>query len=94
MLGGKRRHAVEASGLIDDPRVQHFWNETFIAGGHFRDLNFGRIAWDIYFLYGREARWQGMPEPLLSTGFTVYAKRKQLLADLEALLAQTVSEAG
>lgn len=86
LLGGRRNHAVEASGLMPDPRVQHFWNEPFIVGDFYRDAALGRIAWDIYFLYGPEAEWQETPEPLLSSGYTVYAKRQQLQADFTALL--------
>lgn len=85
MLGGRRRHAVAATGLLPDPRVQHFWNDQFIVGNHFREAAFGRTAWDIYFLYGPEATWQETPEPLISSGFTVYAERRQLLTDFTAL---------
>ena len=86
MLGGKRHHAVAAISLIDDPRVSHYWNDEFIAGEYFREANYGRIAWDIYFLSGPEAVWEIMPEPIISSGATVYTYRSQLQGDLNRLL--------
>ena len=85
MLGGRRSQATEATNLMPDSRVQHFWNDEFIAGEHFREFNFGRAAWDIYFLYASDAIWQEMPEPLISSGYTVYAFRDQLEEDLTDL---------
>ncbi len=85
MLGGRRAHAAEAAGLIADPRVAQFWNDEFIAGEYFKEALFGRTAWDIFFLYGNEARWEDEPEPLIRSGYTVYAERERLqeaLADL------------
>lgn len=86
MLGGKRGDALEAMRLIDDPRVTHYWNDEFLAGEHFRAANYGRIAWDIYYLFGPEAVWQSLPNPILSSGATVYHTRSQLQRDLDDLL--------
>lgn len=86
MLGGRRDHALEATALMPDPRVHHFWNDQFIVGNHFREAAFGRTAWDIYFLYGSEAEWAAMPGPQISSGFTIYSRRDQLLTDFTALL--------
>ena len=78
MLGARRHHADDAMELISDSRVQHYWNDDFIVGEHFKDHHFGRTAWDIYFLYGPEAVWQEEPEPLIISGFTVIRKRQAL----------------
>ena len=85
VLGGNREQASEATSLMTDPRATHYWNDEFIVGNHFRDLNFGRVAWDIYFLYGAEANWQTLPEPLIRSGVTIFAQREQLESDLTTL---------
>lgn len=86
MLGGRRTNALEATGLLPDPRVRHFWNEDFIVGNHYSEAAFGRTAWDIYFLYGPDAVWEERPEPLISSGFTVIGQRRQLQEDFSAIL--------
>ncbi len=97
MLGGRREQAVEATSLMPDSRVRHFWNETFIVGQFFQDAAYdrtamGRPVWDIYFLFGSEATWQQQPGPLLSSGFTVFGRRDQLGREFMALLAPAGSE--
>lgn len=86
-LGGRRANAVEATGLMPDPRVRHFWNPDFLAGDRFRELGVGGHAWDIYFLYGPQATWSApLPEPLISHGFTVYGRRDALQNALASLM--------
>jgi hypothetical protein len=71
-----------------NPRVKQFWSEDLIVGEFFRQAAFGGIAWNIFFLFGPEAAWQERPEPLLSSGFTVYARRQELEASLARLLVE------
>ena len=89
MLGARRNRAAEATELISDPRVRHYWNDDFIVGEFFKDHDSGRTAWDIYFLYGPEAVWQEEPEPLLLSGRTVIRKRQALHDALAELWQQT-----
>ena len=86
MLGASRNHAVDATNLISDQRVQHFWNDAFIVGEEFKEHNSGRTAWDIYFLYGPEATWQESPEPLVVSGNTVIRQRQILAEEFRSLL--------
>jgi hypothetical protein len=44
-LGARRNHADDATELISDPRVRHYWNADFIVGEFFKDHDFGRTAW-------------------------------------------------
>ena len=84
-LGARRNRAVEATTLMPDPRVRHYWNDDFIAGDHFNEHAFGRTAWDIYFLYGPEATWQEDPDPLIISGYTVIRERSALEIELTDL---------
>jgi len=61
--------------VLSDPRVTHFWDEERLVGKWFgqsdqlgKSATLGGISWDIYFLYGPEARWEETPQPLRSYG--------------------------
>ena len=80
-------------GALTDERVLHIWDEKHILGEWFpqqqsyREHIRGDLAWDIYFLYGAEARWQETPEPLIDSGSPIISKRDELKANMAALLA-------
>lgn len=80
MLPGDRRSAWDPD-LMPDPRVQHYWDENRVVGRFFADKgpSFGGVAWDIYFLYGSNASWTDLPEPLISSGFTLIGSKDRLL---------------
>ena len=74
---------------MTDPRVTQFWDDGKLAGQFFAEqegFRFGSIAYDVYYLYGSESGWDLKPSPLVSTGYTVMAKRNQLKDDLRKLL--------
>lgn len=64
---------ADAMALIDDPRVQSFWDQDRKVGELFRafhldgkTVRIGQAAWDTYLLFGRDARWRpgsSPPEP-------------------------------
>ena len=87
MLAGDRRSAWDPD-LMPDPRVRHYWDENRVLGRYFADkgASFGGVAWDIYFLYGPDASWTDVPEPLISSGFTVIGSKDRLLIDIVPLL--------
>ena len=78
--------------LLPDSRVIHLWDEQRVVGRWFAAQ--GRygpnvdVAWDIYFLFGPDARWDALPDPLLSWGSTVVATREKLRRDFLALLGR------
>src|SRR5262249_44699947 len=74
--------------VLADPRALTFWDERRVVGRWFAQQvshNPG-ITWDAYFLYGRDARWETVPAPLVSSGGTVIARRRDLLTSLLPLL--------
>ena len=61
----ERAEAIDAMKLIEDDRVQHFWDEDKSVG-----LSFGkvvtlprgrRLAWDVYFAFGPKEEWKEHP---------------------------------
>ena len=76
--------------LLTDARVTYFWDEQRVTGMWFSEQVSGQqpLAWDAYFLYGAHAAWDDVPNPLVSTGYTIIDKSEQLRADLLSLYAQ------
>ncbi len=46
------------------------------------------IVWDAYLLYGSEARWDVIPEPLVGWGSTVIQTADKLLKEINQLLSE------
>lgn len=82
-------------GLLDDPRVSHFWDEGKVAGRWFAahdqalGVEFeGETLWDVFFVFPREARWNELPSPMTAWGRPVIHEKKTLRrAVLEAAKA-------
>lgn len=79
MLAGDRRDRWDAT-LMPDDRVTNLWDEGRIISRWYAQAEkesypFGSFAWDIYYLYDTQADWNDKPQPLLSSGFTVYGER-------------------
>ncbi len=76
--------------LLTDPRVTQFWDEEKIVGRWMVDqevVDYPReILWDAYLLFGPDAKWDGIPEPLVSWGTPVYHRRHKLKSGLMPLL--------
>ena len=79
---------------MPDPRVSHFWDADreayfwFPDQEGYRDLIFGPVAWDIFFLYSPEATWDDIPWPVVSSGSTIIRKRQDLADGLRSLLGE------
>ena len=80
---------------MTDPRVIHFWDENKLAGRWFKENvvpDYGaRIIWDAYFLYGLEAEWRKIPQPMIRWGRTIMDKREELLREITLLATKEMS---
>jgi copper chaperone CopZ len=57
-----RASAEKRSGEFADKRLSYFWDGEQITGKVWqRVLDIPRVAWDVYFIYGAEARWPKEP---------------------------------
>jgi len=75
---------------MPDARVTHFWDGERIAGQWFAKQVDGEegTAWDVYYLYGPDAVWETIPEPLLGSGRSIYAERQALKMQASTLLGK------
>lgn len=66
-LGAERSHVPDATTLLADERVRHYWDPDRRAGRTVSPhLELDDAAWDVWLLYGRDAVWtgdRGPPEP-------------------------------
>lgn len=86
-LGGTREAAISQE-VLPDPRVVHFWDGEAVSSAWFGrnvDKSVG-AAWDVYYLYGPDARWSAVPGPLVSSGGTVIGRSSELKAAVDPLL--------
>ena len=66
MLYGRERDVPEASATLDDPRARHFWDGDGLTVTSFvpvLGVPASRGAWDVYLIYGPNARWDGPTPP-------------------------------
>jgi hypothetical protein len=57
-----RASAEKRSGEFADKRLTYFWDSERLTGKVWqRVLDIGGIAWDVYFLYSADARWEKEP---------------------------------
>lgn len=64
-LGAQERHVADATKLIPDARVRHFWDPSRLAGAAYQEyLGLSEPAWDVWLLFDRTAVWHdGPPAP-------------------------------
>jgi hypothetical protein len=89
-LGGTESAASLSQRVLPDPRVVHFWDGSALTSAWFSDNVEHRIgpAWDVYYLFGADARWSDVPGPLVSSGATIIGRSSELKAAIEPLLAR------
>ena len=73
---------------MPDPRVIHFWDGETKVGEWFAEQveGYRGVSWDVYYLYGPDAKWEGIPSPLAGMGGTIYGEREKLKMQLSTLL--------
>ena len=64
MFRGREADVPKASTEVPDPRASHYWDgESLLTKGYRETLALNEAAWDIFLLYGPEARWEGDRPP-------------------------------
>ncbi|MFN7949699.1 MAG: hypothetical protein U0Z53_30380 [Blastocatellia bacterium] len=62
MVRDDREAAVELSSECADRRITNYWDGPRRAGRAWQQsLELSVVAWDVYLVYGPDARWQGTP---------------------------------
>lgn len=89
MYPGDRRSKWRAD-LLSDPRVTNFWDEGKLVGRwvvEHKIVDHPRsILWDAYLLFGPEARWDALLEPLIGWGAPLYHRRHKLRNEILPLI--------
>ena len=85
-----KRGAIDDS-ILADPRVKQYWDAEGITGTFFAETDLGGLGasgfvYDVYYLFGGDARWGDVPAPLAGSGVPVISSGDALLAKLRALL--------
>jgi hypothetical protein len=64
MSRGMERDVPNATAEVPDPRASHYWDDgKVLVKGYRETLGLPEDAWDIFLLYGPDARWEGAFPP-------------------------------
>ncbi len=91
MLPTDERSPWNAS-LLNDPRVVNLWDSKlavsrWVAGAaEFGLDSFGPVVYDVYVLFGRDARWEAKPSGLVAAGLPVIGESSKLASAVKRLL--------
>jgi len=87
-LGGNQQAADLSQRVLPDPRVDQFWDGGAVTSDWFAEnvVKSSAPAWDVYFLYGPEARWTSIPGPLVSSGGSIIGQSSALEQAIGSLL--------
>jgi hypothetical protein len=89
-LGGTSEAAGVSRRVLSDPRVLQLWDGSALTSEWFAtNVEHSSVpAWDVYYLYGPDAMWEGAPGPLVSSGGTIIGRSSELKQAITPLLAQ------
>ena len=61
---GLERDVAGATLALPDPRATHFWDApSVLVRGYRETLRLSEDAWDVFLLYGPDAKWEGNLPP-------------------------------
>jgi hypothetical protein len=64
MFRGREADVPRATAEVPDPRAAHYWDgDSLLVKGFRETLGLNEAAWDVFLLYGPEARWEGERPP-------------------------------
>ena len=87
--GGTSEAADVSRRVLPDPRVTHFWDGDAVTSEWFAENvdHSPAPAWDVYYLFGPDATWIGVPAPIVSSGRTIVGQSSTLQDAITPLLA-------
>jgi hypothetical protein len=73
--------------VLSDPRVTYYWDPNRVVGDWFSQhvTQQPGPAWDAFFLYGAQARWDSTPGPPIASGGTIIGAKDDLMAGFDAV---------
>jgi hypothetical protein len=81
--------AIALPDVLTDRRVQHLRDPEKIAGTWFAEMNGNRgMTYDLYYVFGPDARWDAAPAPMVLGGATVITDTAEIVAAVEPLLGE------
>ena len=88
--GGTSEAADVSRRVLPDPRVTHFWDRNAVTSDWFAENvdHSPAPAWDVYYLFGPDATWTGVPGPMVSSGATIIGQSSALQDAITPLLAR------
>lgn len=94
-LGGDQGAANLSERVLPDPRVVQFWDGGALTSTWFaKNVEHSPFpAWDVYYLYGPDAVWTSVPQPLVSSGGSIIGRSSALERAIRPLLQDNSSEA-
>lgn len=86
--GGTSDAANVSRRVLPDPRVIQFWDGSAITSEWFAEnVDHSPFpAWDVYYLFGPDASWTDVPEPIVSSGATIIGQSSALKDAITPLL--------
>ena len=87
--GGTSEAADVSRRVLPDPRVTHFWDGDAVTSDWFAENvdHSPAPAWDVYYLFGPDATWTGVPAPIVTSGRTIIGQSSTLRDEITPLLA-------
>lgn len=87
--GGTSEAADVSRRVLPDQRVAHFWDGDAVTSDWFAENvdHSPAPAWDVYYLFGPDATWTGVPAPIASSGRTIIGQSSTLQDAITPLLA-------
>ena len=94
-LAGTQQAADVSRRVLPDPRVVHYWDGEAATSAWFAENveHSASPAWDVYYLYGRDAIWRDVPGPLISSGGTIIGRSAEMNDAIKPLLQSSSSPA-
>lgn len=92
-VGGVQRDVPEATRLAHDPRARHYWDEGGnLMAKYTAVIALPEDAWDIYMVYGPDARWDGSAPPAPDYWMHQLGSREQPRVDGPYLDGRTLAD--